>query len=66
MTRAELAERVKHMALLMAEVSGEMAYFGGFDKEYKQHADELANASVQAWQWYEAISPDAGDDKPEQ
>lgn len=66
MTRVELAERVKHMALLMAEVSGEMACFGGFDKEYQQHADELANASAQAWQWYEAISADDCEDKSEQ
>lgn len=66
MTKLELAERVKHMALLMAEVSGEMSYFGGFDKEYQQHADELANASAQAWQWYEAISTDASGDKSEQ
>jgi len=54
-SRQELAERVKTMALLMAEVSGEMEYFGGFDEEMRLHAAELANAASQAWQWHEAI-----------
>lgn len=63
MTRNDLAKRVKHMAILMAEVSGEMKYFGGFDEEYLQHSAELANASVQAWQWFERIQ-DSAEDEP--
>lgn len=54
-SRQELAERVKTMALLMAEVSSEMEYFGGFDEEMRLHAAELANAASTAWQWHEAI-----------
>ena len=55
MTRIELAERVKGMALLMAEVSAELDYFGGLDPEFQRKAAELANAASQAWGWYEHI-----------
>lgn len=59
MNKLELAARVKEMALLMAEVASEMKYFGGFDPEYQQHGDELANAATTAWGWYQAIEESA-------
>ncbi|QLQ33924.1 MAG: hypothetical protein HZT40_22455 [Candidatus Thiothrix singaporensis] len=60
MNKLELAARVKEMALLMAEVAGEMKYFGGFDPEYQQHGEELANAATTAWGWYQAIEASTG------
>lgn len=59
LSKQHLANRVKEMALLMAEVAGEMEYFGGFNPDYSARSRELANASVMAWEWHEAIQEDA-------
>ncbi|UJS26232.1 hypothetical protein [Thiothrix winogradskyi] len=62
--KQDLANRVKNMVRLMAEVSGEMEYFGGLNKDYTNKARELANAAAIAWEWHETIQADAGSTTP--
>ena len=62
-SKAELASRLRALAIHMLEVSVDMDYYGGFS-EVAVHARELQGASSIALSWADAITADQ--DIPEQ
>lgn len=54
-TRAELAGRIKELALQMAEVAGELEYYGGFDVVARQLSKELGLSAATAWECYQSL-----------
>lgn len=62
-SKAELASRLRALAIHMLEVSVDMDYYGGFS-EVALHAHELQGAASIALSWADAITADQ--DIPEQ
>ena len=54
-SRAELAERIKQLALQMAEVAGELEYYKERDVVARQLAKELGLSAVTAWECYQSL-----------
>lgn len=51
MTKQAIANRLFLLAAEMEDIASEMDYYGGFDAEWKCHAEELHNASLTAETW---------------
>lgn len=62
-SKAELASRLRALAIHMLEVAVEMDYYGGFS-EVAVHSRELQGAAGIALSWADAITADQ--DIPEQ
>lgn len=62
-SKAELASRLRALAIHMLEVSVEMDYYGGFS-EVAVHSRELQGAAGIALSWADAVTADQ--DIPEQ
>ena len=54
-SRAELADRIKQLALLLAEAAGELEYYGGFDEAMRKSASDLDTAALLAWGCLESL-----------
>ena len=54
-SRAELAERIRQLALLLAEAAGELEYYGGFDEAMRKSASDLDTAALLAWGCLESL-----------
>lgn len=50
-----LAEEIDALATLMGSTAERMEYFGGFDREMRRHARELAGAATIARGWAKAL-----------
>lgn len=59
-SRAELAERIKQLALQMAEVAGELEHYKERDVVARQLAKELGLSAVTAWDCHEALLKTGG------
>ena len=55
-SRAELAERIRQLALLLAEAAGELEYYGGFDEAMRKSASDLDAATLLAWGCFESLN----------
>lgn len=55
MTRAEIAEALRDLALEMRTLGTAMDYYGGFDTEMSQHGRELVGAGLVAADWAKHI-----------
>ena len=54
-TRAEIAEALRDLALEMRTLGTAMDYYGGFDTEMSQHGRELFGAGLVAADWAKHI-----------
>ena len=55
MTRLEIAEALRDLALEMQTLGAAMDHYGGFDVEMSQHGRELFGAGLVAAEWAKHI-----------
>lgn len=61
MNKNKIPDKLKCLADHMIDVANEMEYYGGFNGEMKEKANELLGAALIAQQWANGIEEEVND-----